>query len=49
METVFEQIISRTLQKGWKAIVLTSHYDPQLPCEELQGNLHIFRSGTSRR
>ena len=34
VETVFEQIIGRSLQEGYEVIVLTSHYDPQLPKEE---------------
>lgn len=34
VETVFEQIITRSLQEGYQVIVLTSHYDPHLPKQE---------------
>ena len=34
VETVFEQIISRSLQEGYQVIVLTSHYSLDLPQKE---------------
>gem|GEM_PF-2090671 len=48
METVFEQIITRTLAQGKKVIILTSHFDSTLPQHENYANLEIFRVGNSR-
>ncbi len=49
VETVFEQIISRSLQEGYEVVVLTSHYDSQLPKEEKSWRLRIIRVGKSRK
>lgn len=49
VETVFEQIITRCLQVGYRVTVLTSHYDPSLPAEEKTDNLRIVRTGKSRK
>lgn len=48
VETVFEQIITRTLAQGKKVIILTSHFDPSLPQYESHPNLEIFRVGSAR-
>lgn len=48
VETVFEQIITRTLAQGKKVIILTSHFDPSIPQHENYENLEIFRVGNSR-
>ena len=48
VETVFEQIITRTLAQGKKVIILTSHFDPSIPQHENYANLEIFRVGNSR-
>jgi hypothetical protein len=48
VETVFEQIITRTLAQGKKVIILTSHFDSTLPQHENYANLEIFRVGNSR-
>ena len=48
VETVFEQIITRTLVQGKKVIILTSHFDSALPQHENYENLEIFRVGNSR-
>lgn len=49
VETVFEQVITRSLKEGYQVIVLTSHYDPQLPKEEKIWNLTIIRAGRGRK
>lgn len=49
VETVFEQIISRTLSKGWKAIILTSHFDKNLPLQKSHKNLKIIRTWNNRK
>lgn len=49
VETVFEQIITRSLAKGWKIILLTSHFDPRLPQQETNKNLTIIRTWTNRK
>lgn len=49
VETVFEQIISRSLQEGYEVIVLTSHYDPKLPKKEKSWSLTIIRTGRTRK
>lgn len=48
VETVFEQIITRTLAQGKKVIILTSYFDSTLPQHENYANLEIFRVGNSR-
>ena len=48
VETVFEQIISRSLQEGYQVIVLTSHYSPELPQKEQSWSLTIIRTGKGR-
>ena len=49
VETVFEQIISRSVEKGYQVIVLTSLYDPKLKKIEKQDNLKIIRTGKWRK
>ena len=49
VETVFEQIISRSVEKGYQVIVLTSLYDPKLKKLEKQDNLRIMRTGRWRK
>lgn len=49
VETVFEQIISRSVEKGYQVIVLTSLYDPKLKKLEKQDNLRIIRTGKWRK
>lgn len=49
VETVFEQIINRSLQEGYEVIVLTSHYDSMLPQEENIWKLKIIRTGKGRK
>ena len=49
VETVFEQIISRSLEKGYQVIVLTSLYDPKLKKLEKENNLKIIRTGKWRK
>ncbi len=49
VETVFEQIISRSVEKGYQVIVLTSLYDPKLKKLEKQDNLKIIRTGKWRK
>ena len=49
VETVFEQIIGHSLQEGYEVVVLTSHYDSQLPKEEKNWRLRIIRVGRSRK
>ena len=49
VETVFEQIINRSLQEGYEVIVLTSHYDSMLPQEENIWELKIIRTGKGRK
>ena len=49
VETVFEQIISRSVEKGYQVIVLTSLYDPKLKKLEKQDNLRIIRTGRWRK
>ncbi|RKW23076.1 glycosyltransferase family 1 protein [Candidatus Gracilibacteria bacterium] len=49
VETVFEQIISRSVEKGYQVIVLTSLYDPKLKKLEKQDNLKIIRTGKGRK
>lgn len=49
VETVFEQVITRSLKEGYQVIVLTSHYDPQLPKEEKSWLLTIIRTGKGRK
>ena len=49
VETVFEQIISRSVEKGYKVIVLTSLYDPKLKKLEKENNLKIIRTGRWRK
>lgn len=48
VETVFEQIITRTLSKGKKVIILTSQFDKGLPTYEKNSNLEIYRVGSGR-
>ena len=48
VESVFEQIISRSLQEGYQVIVLTSHYSPELPQKEKSWSLTIIRTGKGR-
>ncbi|MEI6426645.1 MAG: hypothetical protein WCO66_04865, partial [Candidatus Absconditabacteria bacterium] len=48
VETVFEQIISRLLKKGYRITLLTSRFDSTLPAFEQEGNLDIYRVGTGR-
>ena len=48
VETVFEQIISRTIASGKKVIILTSHFDPKLPTYEKHDDLKIYRVGKWR-
>jgi len=49
VETVFEQIINRSLKEWYKVIVLTSWYDKKLKKEEIDGNLTIIRTWWSRK
>ena len=49
VETVFEQIISRSLEKGYQVIVLTSLYDPKLKKLEKENNFKIIRTGKWRK
>ena len=49
VETVFEQIISRSVEKGYQVIVLTSFYDPKLKKLEKENNLKIIRTGRWRK
>lgn len=49
VETVFEQIISRSVEKGYQVIVLTSLYDPKLKKLEKENNLKIIRTGKWRK
>ena len=49
VETVFEQIISRSAEKGYQVIVLTSLYDPKLKKLEKEDNLKIIRTGRWRK
>ena len=49
VETVFEQIINRSLSKWYKAIVLTSRYDKWLSANETHDNLTIIRTWSSRK
>lgn len=49
VETVFEQIISRSVEKGYQVIVLTSLYDPKLKKLEKENNLKIIRTGRWRK
>lgn len=49
VETVFEQIIARSLSHWYHCIVLTSHYDSSLPQYEDLWNLEIYRVWTSRK
>lgn len=49
VETVFEQIISRSVEKGYQVIVLTSLYDPKLKKLEKEHNLKIIRTGRWRK
>ena len=49
VETVFEQIISRSVEKGYQVIVLTSRYDQNLKKLEKEDNLKIIRTGKWRK
>lgn len=49
VETVFEQVVTRSLKEGYQVIVLTSHYDSQLPKEEKNWLLTIIRTGKGRK
>lgn len=49
VETVFEQIISRSVEKGYQVIVLTSLYDPKLKKLEKENTLKIIRTGRWRK
>lgn len=49
VETVFEQIISRSVEKGYQVIVLSSLYDPKLKKLEKEHNLKIIRTGRWRK
>ena len=49
VETVFEQIISRSVEKGYQVIVLTSLHDPKLKKLEKEHNLKIIRTGRWRK
>lgn len=49
VETVFEQVISRSVEKGYQVIVLTSLYDPKLKKLEKENNLKIIRTGRWRK
>ena len=49
VETVFEQIISRSIEKGYQVIVLTSLYDPKLKKLEKENTLKIIRTGRWRK
>ena len=49
VETVFEQIINRSLEQWYHVIVLTSRYDKKLEKHEQYGNLEIYRVGSSRK
>lgn len=49
VETVFEQIISHSVEKGYQVIVLTSLYDPKLKKLEKENNLKIIRTGRWRK
>lgn len=48
VENVFENIISRLLNKGYKITILTSQFDNELKKEESSQNLNIYRIGRSR-
>lgn len=48
-ETVFENVISRLVKKGYQISVLTSHFDPSLPrYENIDHHLTIYRTAKSR-
>ena len=49
VETVFEQIINRSLKEWYKVIVLTSWYDKNLKKEETIWDLQIIRAWNSRK
>ncbi|MDR2416480.1 MAG: hypothetical protein LBD75_08020 [Candidatus Peribacteria bacterium] len=46
IENVFENIISRLRKKNYHIILLTSRFDSQLPAQEHQKNLTIYRIGS---
>ena len=47
-ETVFENIISRLLTKGFSVSIVTSRFDRKLPKEEQHDHLYIYRTGKTR-
>ena len=49
VETVFEQIINRSLSHWYKVIVLCSHHDNTLKKEEVSWNLKIIRTWKTRK
>lgn len=49
VETVFEQIINRSLKEWYKVIVLTSWYDKNLKKQETNDKLKIIRTWWSRK
>lgn len=48
VETVFENIITRLLKKGYTVSIITSHFDKHTKKEEHNDHLHIYRTGKSR-
>ncbi|MFA5747876.1 MAG: glycosyltransferase family 4 protein [Candidatus Absconditabacterales bacterium] len=48
LENVFENIIKRLLDKGYKISILTSRFDKKLNKNEKKGNLNIYRIGKNR-
>ena len=49
IETVFENIILRLLQKGYRITLITSHFDKKLKEQEQRENLTIYRVGKGRK
>lgn len=48
VETVFENIITRLLKKGYTISIITSHFDKHIKKEEHKEKLHIYRTWWSR-
>ena len=48
VETVFDNVTQRLLAKGYKVTVLTTRHDKQLPPQETNKNLTIYRVGSTR-
>ena len=48
VENVFENIITRLLQKGYEISLITSRFDKDLSIEEQQKNFHLYRGWKGR-